>query len=114
VAYLENPSVTLAMLCAFLLGFGDACFQTQILAILGGLFPDNSAPAFAVYKFAQSAAAAASFYYSSIFTLGIQLSILQVFCILGTLTFFIAEWSANRRRANLRRTLSSSSTSAEN
>jgi len=115
VSYLETPSVTLAMLCAFLLGFGDACFCTQIYSILGGIFPNKSAPAFAIYKFAQSAAAAASFYYSSIFTLRIQLLILQISCIWGTLAFFIAEWSANRRKANLTRpTTSSSSTSAEN
>ena len=75
------------------IGFGDACFNTQIFSILGSLFPDASAPAFALFKFTQSAAAAASFFYSSVFTLNIQLGLLVVFCVIGTLTFFIVEWN---------------------
>ena len=35
---------------AFLLGFGDSCFNTQIYSILGTVFSKDGAPAFALYK----------------------------------------------------------------
>lgn len=43
----------IAILCSFLLGFGDACYNTQIYSILGGVYKDNSASAFAIFKFTQ-------------------------------------------------------------
>nr|XP_054592644.1 UNC93-like protein MFSD11 isoform X3 [Nothobranchius furzeri] len=48
-----SPSVGVALLCSFLLGLGDSCFNTQLLSIIGFVFHDNSAPAFAVFKFIQ-------------------------------------------------------------
>jgi len=126
-AYIFPPSAGVAMLCAFLLGItsfhnypllmkykghcgvinsflslkiglGDSCFNTQIYSILGGLFPDDSAPAFALFRFTQSGAAAASFFYSSSLPLRIQLGILQFFCVIGSFTFFIVEWEDARKR----------------
>lgn len=46
-------SIGVALFCSFLLGLGDSCFNTQLLSIIGFTFPDNSAPAFAVFKFIQ-------------------------------------------------------------
>lgn len=46
-------SVGVAMLCSFLLGLGDSCFNTQLMSIIGFMFPDNSAPAFASLKLIQ-------------------------------------------------------------
>lgn len=46
-------SIGVALFCSFLLGLGDSCFNTQLLSIIGFLFKDNSAPAFAVFKFIQ-------------------------------------------------------------
>lgn len=79
-------------------GFGDACYNTQIYSILGSLFADDSAPVFALFKFTQSAAAATSFYYSSLLTLRIQLGILQIFCLIGSFTFFIVEWDSVKKK----------------
>jgi MFS family permease len=53
---LLNPSsIYIAMVCAFLLGFGDACYNTQIYSILGVLYPtdEKSIPAMALFKFFQ-------------------------------------------------------------
>ena len=75
-------SIPIAMLCAFLLGFGDSCFNTQVcignnfksdqmslvdleitvhlvlvifqlMSLLGNFYSDNSASAFAIFKFTQ-------------------------------------------------------------
>ncbi|XP_054615679.1 UNC93-like protein MFSD11 [Dunckerocampus dactyliophorus] len=89
-AFME-PSVGVALLCSFLLGVGDSCFNTQLLSIIGFTFRDNSAPAFAIFKFIQSILAALAFFYSNFLLLHWQLLILVVVGFLGTLTFFTAE-----------------------
>lgn len=48
-------SKEIAIFCSFLLGLGDSCFNTQLLSILGLLYAEDSAPAFAVFKFVQVA-----------------------------------------------------------
>lgn len=53
VAYFNPPIPSVAMLCSFLLGLGDACFNTQIYSMLGGVFAKNSAEAFSIFKFSQ-------------------------------------------------------------
>ncbi|CAB4031832.1 Hypothetical predicted protein [Paramuricea clavata] len=76
MGFFFKPSVSIAMLCAFLLGFGDSCFNTQIMSLLGNFYSDNSASAFAIFKFSQSVAAAVGFFYSSHLGLKAQLYIL--------------------------------------
>ncbi|KAJ4443939.1 hypothetical protein ANN_05728, partial [Periplaneta americana] len=88
-----------AILCSFLLGFGDSCYNTQIYSILGGVFPEDSAPAFALFKFTQSVAAAASFFYSSHLGLHAQLGILVVLAVVGTISFCFVEWAARSKKS---------------
>ncbi|XP_038211682.1 UNC93-like protein MFSD11 [Zerene cesonia] len=95
-----NPSPYLAMFCSFLLGFGDACYNTQIYSILGGKYSDNSTSAFALFKFTQSLAAAACFFYSSKALLSVQLGVLAVLASVGTAAFCRVEW-ADRARNRL-------------
>ncbi|XP_054702675.1 UNC93-like protein MFSD11 isoform X3 [Grus americana] len=52
IAYMM-PSKEVAIFCSFLLGLGDSCFNTQLLSILGFLYSEDSAPAFAIFKFVQ-------------------------------------------------------------
>ncbi|NXG12589.1 MFS11 protein, partial [Sakesphorus luctuosus] len=93
VAYMI-PSKEVAMLCSFLLGLGDSCFNTQLLSILGFLYSEDSAPAFAIFKFVQSICAAVAYFYSNYFLLQWQLLIMVVVGFFGTITFFTVEWEA--------------------
>ncbi|XP_049600351.1 UNC93-like protein MFSD11 [Syngnathus scovelli] len=93
IAYIR-PSVGVALLCSFLLGLGDSCFNTQLLSIIGFTFRNNSAPAFAAFKFIQSILAAVAFFYSNFLLLHWQLVIMVVLGFAGSLTFFVAEWRA--------------------
>lgn len=94
----HDAGVVIVMLCAFMLGFGDACFSTQIYSIIGALWPHDSSPPFSIFKFMQSSAAAISFFCSVSATLRAQLIVLQVICVLGTCTFFLVEWNIARNR----------------
>lgn len=113
------------MLCSFLLGLGDSCFNTQLFSIIGLVFHNNSAPAFAVFRLiqvslgcrkppdslicpikcwyllflsSQSIMAAVAFFYSNFLLLHWQLLILVVTGFLGSVTFFLAEWTVQSRR----------------
>lgn len=92
------PSVGVALLCSFLLGLGDSCFNTQLLSIIGFMYRDDSAPAFAVFKFIQSIMAALAFFYSNYLLLHWQLLILVAVGFLGSVTFFMAEGLAEASR----------------
>lgn len=100
-AYL-HPSILVALICSFLLGLGDSCFNTQLISIVGLLFREDSAPAFAVFKFVQSITAAIAFFYSNYLLLHWQLLIMVVMGFLGTVSFFVVEWIAiiSRRKTD--------------
>ncbi|XP_078414589.1 UNC93-like protein MFSD11 [Cetorhinus maximus] len=83
-----TPSPAAALVSSFLLGLGDSCFNTQLYSILGILYPQQSGPAFAIFKFVQSISAAVAFGYSNYLVLSWQLLILTSFCFFGTLSFF--------------------------
>ncbi|PNJ88123.1 MFSD11 isoform 9 [Pongo abelii] len=92
-AYIKS-SKEVAILCSFLLGLGDSCFNTQLLSILGFLYSEDSAPAFAIFKFVQSICAAVAFFYSNYLLLHWQLLVMVIFGFFGTLSFFTVEWEA--------------------
>ncbi|ERE67793.1 UNC93-like protein MFSD11-like protein [Cricetulus griseus] len=93
ISYIR-PSKEVAILCSFLLGLGDSCFNTQLLSILGFLYSEDSAPAFAVFKFVQSICAAVAFFYSNYLLLHWQLLVMVIFGFFGTISFFTVEWDA--------------------
>ncbi|KAG5888104.1 hypothetical protein JTB14_021901 [Gonioctena quinquepunctata] len=76
-AFITSNAV-LAIFCSFLLGFGDSCYNTQIYSLLGSVYADRSAPAFAIFKFTQSVGAAISFFYAEYLVLYGQLGILLI------------------------------------
>ncbi|KAK9693022.1 Ion channel regulatory protein UNC-93 [Popillia japonica] len=103
----------LAIFCAFLLGLGDACFNTQVYSMLGDVFADDSPSGFAIYKFTQSVAAAACFFYSSYIGLYIQLGILLALAVFGTISFVLVEWSVKNEKSNSETSISSSTSDLE-
>ncbi|XP_062338115.1 UNC93-like protein MFSD11 [Osmerus eperlanus] len=86
-----TPSVSIALLCSFLLGLGDSCFNTQLYSILGRVYAEQSAPAFAIFKFIQSIFAAIAFFYSGYLLLTWQLLLMVILGFTGTLCFFMVE-----------------------
>ncbi|XP_014911891.1 UNC93-like protein MFSD11 [Poecilia latipinna] len=86
-----SPSASIALLCSFLLGLGDSCFNTQLYSILGYVYAEQSTPAFAIFKFIQSVSAAAAFFYSGYLLLTWQLLLLVILGFAGTLCFFVVE-----------------------
>lgn len=99
-AYIDSNEY-LAIFCSFLLGFADSCFNTQLYSIVGALYSEDSTPAFALFKFMQSLAAAIGFFYSLGLELPWQLLILVIFGTAGTVTFSIVEWDVyveNKRK----------------
>lgn len=99
ISYLNPPRESIALICSFLLGLGDACFNTQIYSMLGGVFASKSSAAFAIFKFTQSIAAAISFIYSTHIGLRAQMEILIVFGLVGTAGFCIVEWGVKKHLA---------------
>ncbi|XP_058797191.1 UNC93-like protein MFSD11 [Phymastichus coffea] len=93
-----TPSPGLAMVGSLTLGFGDACFNTQVYSLLGVLYSTESSSAFALFKFCQSVAAAISFAYTGWIGLHGQLGILIVFLVLGTVAFCVIEVKYRRAK----------------
>lgn len=91
-----TSSTELAMACSFLLGFGDACYNTQFYSIIGSLYSNNSACAFGIFKFVQSVAAAAAFFSAKYVPLYGQLGILLALAIVGTAGYIWVEFSVRR------------------
>lgn len=90
-----TPSVSIALLCSFLLGLGDSCFNTQLYSILGHVYAEQSSPAFAIFKFIQSIFAAVAFFYSGYLLLMWQLLLMVILGFAGTLCFFVVERMQN-------------------
>ncbi|KYM84182.1 PREDICTED: UNC93-like protein MFSD11 [Atta cephalotes] len=97
VGYIET-SKFLALAGSLALGFGDACYNTQVYSLLGVLFANESASAFALFKFCQSVAAAISFSYSTEVGLYVQLAVLLVAIFIGTGAFCYVEYKVKKSK----------------
>uniref|UniRef100_A0AAY4CV70 Major facilitator superfamily domain containing 11 n=1 Tax=Denticeps clupeoides TaxID=299321 RepID=A0AAY4CV70_9TELE len=87
----QQKPASIALLCSFLLGLGDSCFNTQLYSILGRIYAEQSSPAFAIFKFIQSIFAAVAFFYSGYLLLSWQLTVMVILGFFGTLCFFVVE-----------------------
>jgi len=102
-----SSNAYLAIFTSFLFGFGDACYNTQIYSIIGAIYKDDSAPAFALFKFIQSFSAAIAFFYSGYLMLQWQLLILMIACVAGTVCFCLLEFKTRTSTALSQRETSS-------
>ncbi|CAJ0583833.1 unnamed protein product, partial [Mesorhabditis spiculigera] len=93
--YVE-PSLVTALITAFMLGLADSALHTQLYTMLGGIYKDElSSAAFALFKFFQSLASCAAFYYGSVLLLHWQLLILVIFGAAGAVAFFtVHAWAS--------------------
>uniref|UniRef100_A0A915DRS4 UNC93-like protein MFSD11 n=1 Tax=Ditylenchus dipsaci TaxID=166011 RepID=A0A915DRS4_9BILA len=90
IGFIE-PRMLIALPVGFLLGFGDAAWNTQIYAILVSKYSDQSAQAFSIFKFFMHVMTSACFLYSKHIELHWHLLILFVVAIVGCITFYMAE-----------------------
>ncbi|KAI1730488.1 ion channel regulatory protein UNC-93 domain-containing protein [Ditylenchus destructor] len=90
-----EPSVVLALICGFLLGFGDACWNTQIFSFLITKYSSKSAQAFSIFKFFQSLLTCIIFFCSRAMNLQWHLIILVIGVLVGCVSFCIAERMPN-------------------
>lgn len=87
--YME-PNITLALFCAVLLGFADACYLTQIYGFLGKKYKKESTEAHALLWLVQTAGSSIAFFYTHIGLYKV-LYILLIFAVLGTITFVVVD-----------------------
>jgi len=94
-----NPSRGLALGTAFILGFGDACFMTQVTAMLAELWSENPASAFGIFKFVQGLASMLGFLFAGV-KVGLywQLLIAAIFCLSGTIFSIKTELEHRREK----------------
>lgn len=92
--YME-PSLALALVCAFGLGLGDSCMNTAIYAMLSKKYVNQSMQAFAIFKFFQSALAGAAFAYGNHMSMQYQMLLLGISLIIGAF-FYVRVDSPSR------------------
>ena len=80
------PTKFLILFAAFFIGVGEAVYQSQVISMIGYLYPDRAqaAPAFAVFQFVQPLAGGIAFMYGTFLTLSVQLIILNFFMLVGS------------------------------
>ena len=102
---LGSSSEAIALACSVMLGFGDACYNTQTMSLLAGVYPDRAGPAFAIFKFVQCVAAAAGFFYSGEIDLFIQGGISGGLMVVGTIFFVKIDIQTRRKAAKSESTM---------
>ena len=65
-------------------------------SFLAGIYKEEAAAAFGIFKFVQSGGSALAFLYSPVLGFHFQLLILAVVCVSATVTFVIAELKTAR------------------
>ncbi|XP_055332780.1 UNC93-like protein MFSD11 [Paramacrobiotus metropolitanus] len=94
-AYVD-PDPYIAMVVAFLLGLGDAIFNSQCMAYLGHVYRHDCVSVFGVYQFWCAIANCISFLYATILTIPYQLLILVINAVMAAAGFCYVEWQAYR------------------
>lgn len=85
----EETNYSVSLVIAFLLGFGDCCFNTQIYNHLGDVHTENPAPAFAIFKSVQSVFAAIGFFGTRKIGMIVEGLVLAVFSGVSAISFVV-------------------------
>ncbi|XKL60748.1 hypothetical protein PGB90_007805 [Kerria lacca] len=110
VSFFSPPIWWLAVLCSFLLGFGDSCFNTQIYSIIGTIWREDSTSPFAMFKFIQSVSSGLAFIYFKYLGLNTLIIILSVTVVLASVTFIFVERIAVKLNRELDKNVLSTAT----
>ncbi|PAV55866.1 hypothetical protein WR25_24953 [Diploscapter pachys] len=89
--HLWTPNLPVTYTIGFLLGFGDACWNTQIYSLLCDAFSHKSSQTFAIFKFWQCGLSSAAFFYSPYLELQWYLLILIIFSVFAAASFVLFE-----------------------
>ena len=95
-AILVPSNKELAIFASFLLGFGDSSFNSQTLSILGLIYRDQAAPAFALFKLVQSGSAALAFFLAGHIQLYFHLGLMLLMGGIGTFAYVIVDLKTMR------------------
>ncbi|XP_070201105.1 UNC93-like protein [Littorina saxatilis] len=81
---------------------GDAVIQTQINALYGAIFAENTEAAFANYRLWESLGFAMSFWYHAMLTIRSKLYICIAFLLTGMVGYAVVEVTERRKLSRLR------------
>eukprot|EP00013_Stygamoeba_regulata_P019786 CAMPEP_0177659492 /NCGR_PEP_ID=MMETSP0447-20121125/17474_1 /TAXON_ID=0 /ORGANISM="Stygamoeba regulata, Strain BSH-02190019" /LENGTH=712 /DNA_ID=CAMNT_0019164371 /DNA_START=64 /DNA_END=2199 /DNA_ORIENTATION=+ len=76
---------------AVLFGMSDACYNTQIYAVLGHFFKDESELAFGVFRLVQATSTGAVFFLSLYLTFRYLISVMLLFLVMGVIFFMLMD-----------------------
>ncbi|KAF2071472.1 hypothetical protein CYY_007206 [Polysphondylium violaceum] len=88
---IEHNQIGYYFICAGLLGFADAGFNTLLYSLLGALYPKKGEAAVAVFKFVQSIASAIAFFYGHYVVLYKHVIILNSLVVPACILFLIVD-----------------------
>ncbi|XP_055329532.1 UNC93-like protein MFSD11 [Paramacrobiotus metropolitanus] len=91
----------IALVCSFLLGFGDAGWNNPLFALFGSLYPKDPVSAFAIFQAYQSFGNVISFAYSTTLIVPYQLGIMVITAVLGLFGYCFVEWKLASDEAKL-------------
>ncbi|KAH7729715.1 Ion channel regulatory protein [Aphelenchoides avenae] len=97
-----EPHVAVALTCAFMMGFADASWNTQISACLLEYFPTKGLQAFSLFNFFQSLATSATFVYGGYLPLHYHSLILALLAACACVCFASAERLHDLRSQSLK------------
>ncbi|KAI6192071.1 UNC93-like protein MFSD11 [Aphelenchoides bicaudatus] len=86
-----EPQISIVVLCSFIFGFADSCWNIQITSFLITRFHDKSVEAFSLFKIFQTMASALLFFFSQSFRLNQHVIFLSAGCVIACISFVLVE-----------------------
>ncbi|CAJ0933714.1 unnamed protein product, partial [Mesorhabditis belari] len=87
----SSPSITIGLICGFMLGFVDCCVNTRIMSHIAIRYSEDPAPSYALFNFWLALFTASCLFYGSVASLYMQLGLLSVGSLASAITYTIAD-----------------------